>query len=160
MAIVNRLLSTFSDFVRVGFAGAAVGQTYNAYNVAVAYQFKHAVTGQYPNYQIDYAKLLVTSGPLCTEGINPAVIRTGNQLAFTWSYDPGQERGTDHVMLLAYCLESNQTTYNLCGAKRYTETETLILPGDAWQGKPVETYISLREENGVKCMNSIYCCIT
>jgi hypothetical protein len=93
MAIVNHLFGAFTDFVKVSFAGAAVGKTYNVYNAAVAYQFKHAVTGQYLNCQIDYAKLLGTSGPLCTESINLAVIRTGNQFVFTWLYDLEQERG-------------------------------------------------------------------
>jgi hypothetical protein len=156
MTVVNHLLGAFTDFVKVGFAGAAKDKTYTAYNAAVGYQLRHAITGQYPDYQIDYTKLRLTQGPLPTPGIDPTVSLQGNILHFTWLPGIPGERATDHVLLMAYCPALNEAIYNLCGAKRYAGMETLEIYNNDWIGRQIETYLSFKAENGIRCMNSIY----
>lgn len=63
MRLVSNLLKCFAEFVNLGFAGVAEGQTFTAYNAAVAYQLMHLVPtpcsclhlaiGTHKNYNTD-----------------------------------------------------------------------------------------------------------
>jgi hypothetical protein len=59
-------------------------------------------------------------------------------------------------MLLGYSPVLNEAAYKLCGEKRSTGTDVLILSDETWKGKTIEIYLSFISENRVKCTNSIY----
>lgn len=155
MRIINGLLGRFSEFVKVGFAETAKDQTFTAYNAAVSYQLTHAITGSYPNYEIDYSKLRLAEGPINTEGLNPAVSLKDDTLLFSWTPAVNFPNSTDHVMLLAYVPVLKQAVYNLCGAKRRIGQEMLTLP-ESWRQQRIETYMAFRGENNGHYSNSIY----
>lgn len=155
MRIINRLLGRFSEFIKLGFAKTVKGQFVRAYNAAVAYQLKHAVTGSYPNYEIDYSKVRVADGPIDTEGLGPSVSLHDDGILFTWTPAANYPDSTDHVMLLAYAPALQQAVYNLCGAKRRAGQEVLELP-KAWRDQQIETYMAFRGESNGLYSNSIY----
>jgi hypothetical protein len=156
MMVVNIFLNRLVPYVQVGFTYTATGKNYSGYNAATAYQLKNAITGEYPDYTIDYTKVRLTEGPMNNENINAAVTLQNNYLVFTWKADRSYIRGNDHVMLLAYSPVLNEAVYTLCGAKRSTGTDTLLLPDATWKGKVVETYLSFMTEDRKKCTNSLY----
>ncbi|HWW42244.1 DUF6266 family protein [Pedobacter sp.] len=156
LKLVNELLSSCTDFVKVGFAWSAKDKRYSAYNAAVAHQVKHALIGTYPNLEIEYSQVRLTEGPLSNQGINPSVVRLGNELKFSWTPDLTYPHGTDHVMLLAYVPRLHRSVYNLCGAKRNTGYEVLLLPTEFTGAGEIETYLSFITENGMACTDSLY----
>jgi len=155
MRVINSVLSRFSEFVKIGFAETAKGQTFTAYNAAVAYQLRYALTGNYPDYKIDYSKLRITEGVISTERLNPSVSLQGDMLLFSWTPAADYPASTDHVMLLAYAPAIGQAVYNLCGAKRREGQESLELP-KGWQQQGIETYLAFRSETSGRCSNSLY----
>lgn len=155
MRLINELLSRCSAFVKFGFSETARGQVLKPYTAAVAYQLKNAITGSYPNYEIDYSKLRLAQGPINTEGLSPSVSLQGDTLIFTWTPATNYPSRTDHVMLLAYAPVLKQAVYNLCGAKRRAGQEMLALP-HGWQQQRIETYIAFRGESNGQYSNSIY----
>ena len=155
MRMVNDLLSRFSEFVKFGFTETARDQIFTSYNAAVAYQLKYAITGSYPNYEIDYSKLRLAEGRINTEGLNPSVSLQGDTLLFSWTPGVNSPNSTDHVMLLAYAPALKEAVYNLCGAKRRTGQETLRL-SESWQQQRIEIYMAFRGENNGQYSDSIY----
>lgn len=156
MVVVNNFLSAFIPFVQVGFTYTAAGKTYNGYNAATAYQIKNAIAGEYPDYAIDYMKVRLTEGPMDNKGINATVTLQEDRLIFTWKADLSYAHSSDRVMLLAYSPALSEAVYTLCGAKRSTGTDILLLPDDTWKGKVIEIYLSFVSENRKQCMNSVY----
>jgi len=157
MKIVTQFLHpNFTDLVRIGFEYPALGTTKTANNIASSYQYKNAITGQYPDYAIDYSNIRLTQGPLSTAGINGTVVSEGHQLRFSWTPDLTYARGSDHVILVAYAPTLKEAVYTLCGAKRNMGTDVLTLPDASWKGIPVETYLAFKAENSIQCTNSIY----
>jgi hypothetical protein len=153
MKIVNRFLKVCTPFVRIGFAGAAKVNPMPAYSHAIAYQIKHALKGEYPNLQLDYSKVLLSTGPLPLHGVNASVQLAAKQLNFSW--EATAIHSNDHVMLLAYCPECDEAVYELCGAKRSAGHEILPLPKH-WMNRQVETWLSFKAEDKSLCMDSIY----
>jgi hypothetical protein len=156
MVLTHQFLGAFTDFVKAGFTYATTGKDPTPYAAAVGYQLKHVFRGEYPNYTIDYAQVRLTEGPISTEGIDAAVTMQDNKLIFTWTPDRSYEHSSDRVMLLGYSPALNEAVYKLCGERRITGTDLLILRDETWRGKTIETYLSFITENGTKCANSIY----
>lgn len=156
MVQTHQFLGAFTDFVKAGFTYATTGKGLTPYAAAVGYQLKHVFRGEYPNYTIDYAQARLTEGPINTEGINAAVTIQGNKLIFTWTPDLSYTHSSDRVMLLGYSPVLNEAEYKLCGEKRSTGRDVLILSDETWKDKTIETYLSFISENGITCTNSIY----
>ncbi|GAA3946668.1 hypothetical protein GO495_28605 [Chitinophaga oryziterrae] len=156
LTMVNDFLSGFIPYVQLGFTYTAEQKGYTGYNAATAYQMKHALTGQYPDYTIDYTKVRVSEGPMSNENINAAVTLQNNYLVFSWTADLSYQHSSDHAMLLAYAPALNEAIYTLCGAKRMDGHDVLLLPDNTWGEKVIEIYFSFVSENREQCTNSIY----
>lgn len=155
MKIISRFFSAFVSYVQVGFANAT-SKTSTGYNAAIAYHLKYAIAGQYPDYNVDYEKVRVSEGLMSTKDINAAVTIQDNKLIFTWTPNLTYAHSNDRVMLLAYAPALNEAVYTVCGAKRMSGTDVLILHDDTWKGIAVEIHLSFISENRTQCTNSIY----
>jgi len=154
--VTNFLHPRLTEVISIGFADAATGKIQNANNLASSYLYKNAVSGEYPDYQIDYPNVRFTEGPISTQGINAAVVKEENQLRFSWTPDLTWPRNSDHVILIACAPSLNDAVYTLCGARSDAGTDVLKLPYAAWRGIAIEVYIAFKAENSMVCSNSIY----
>lgn len=154
-AITSKFLKSILDFIEIGFELEAKGTTKNQHNLASSYNNKNAIIGVFPNLEIDYQKVLLTSGAM------PAVkeikvVATKEGLEFTW--DTTELRGmrwNDQVMVMAYFPEANDATFLVNGANRKQGSQLLKLSASRMQ-KPIETYISFVAANRKSIANSIY----
>src|SRR5215217_6936013 len=62
--LVSTFLSKLKDFIGVGFSAEALGTTKNSFNVAFEENFGPIVTGQFPQLEIDFTKLVLSKGKL------------------------------------------------------------------------------------------------
>lgn len=89
--------------LRVSFKDEA--STRSGYNAALSYTLGNALKGIAPNFEIDYTKVLISSGNL-NAAMNPDATSTqAGKIDFTWDNNPwdfGAET-TDLVVLVAYC---------------------------------------------------------
>ncbi|GAA3932499.1 hypothetical protein GO495_16485 [Chitinophaga oryziterrae] len=155
-AVTDFLHPYFTDLINIGFQYASAGTSKTPNNLASSYQFKNAVIGQYPDYQIDYPNVRFTEGPMSTEGINASVMAEGDQLRFSWTPDQGYTHYNDRVILIAYAPSLKEAVYTLFGAERRIGTDVLKFPHDLWKGIVIETYLSFKAENSILCTNSLY----
>lgn len=156
MKVVTQFLHPlFTEVINVGFNHSATGTKRTENNLASSYLYKNAITGEYPDFQIDYPNVRFTEGPMSTLNINPSVILEGNHLRFTWTPDLSYQYSDNHVILVAYAPSLEEPVYTLCGAKRSLGADELILP-EKWKGVTIETWLSFRAENSNVCTNSIY----
>ena len=154
--VTNFLHPFLTELINVGFEYSATGTKKTANNLASSYQYKNAVTGEYPDYQIDYPNVRFTEGPMDIKDINGSVIAEDNHLRFTWTPDLSYAHSDDHVILIAYAPELQAAVYTLCGAKRSVGTDVLKLPNGWGKGVLIETYLAFKAENSLLCTNSIY----
>jgi outer membrane protein TolC len=85
--VTNFLHPQLTEVINIGFAYAATGKIQTANNLASSYLYKNAISGEYPDYQIDYPNVRFTEGPISTQGINTTVVIEENQLRFSWTPD-------------------------------------------------------------------------
>jgi len=166
--IVTKFIATMGDFINVGFDVAARKVSPTAQNLAVSYNIKHAIVGDYPNQEIDYTKVKVCEGvlPLPTS-IDVVVEDNGPTVKFmySWGVDPNlaNARKRDQVMMLVYLPEIKESRFLDSGARRSELHDVLeIYKNHGSVNRPImvtyaEVYIAFVANDRNSITDSYYC---
>ena len=153
-ATTLQFLQPITSYIRIGFRPYAVKQT--SFNAAMAYNIKNAIVGEYPNFELDYSKALVSRGTLTpVEGANANVTSSG--VTFFWRDNSGTGNAllTDMAMPLLFNKDKEEAVFSTAGGKRFEEETTLTGPAD-WTGSKVEAYLGFISADGKSVATSIY----
>jgi len=113
-----------------------------------------AVTGTFPDFSIDFKKVLVSQGPLLNAfDTKAAAIKDAIQFSWTNNSVASNADDSDLVIMAAYCPEFNCTVYRI-GAARSAGTDTLQLPG--FSGKLMHTWVSFISADEEVIATSLY----
>jgi hypothetical protein len=146
-----QFLQPFSAVLSIGFRDQAVAMT--GPNSAMRLVMGNAILGDYPDYSIDYAKVLISRGDL-PNAAEASVSAAGTTLGFTWSDNSDGVRATptDQALLVVYCPELKQVEWRLNTAQRAGAGATLEVP--AFAGMEVQVWLSFVRADGRKTANS------
>ena len=142
-AEILKFLKPLTVFLRVGFKSKTANMT--AFNAAWSYNYKHTLTGTYPDYIIDYSKALVSLGKL-PGALNPTITSTiPGEIEFRWQdnsidYDAS---GNDKVMLVVYNPEKQEAVTVIGGHTRKSGSQAITLPS-TFMGNEVQCYIGFQ----------------
>jgi hypothetical protein len=151
--IMIRFISTMSGLLMDTFKSYAVKMT--GPNSAFSYNLKNAIVGAYPNYSIDFSKVLVSRGDLPNATAVTAT-KVGTNIDFNWTDNSGTGKAKpgDSTILVVYCAANNQAIYTIGTSERSTVTETLDCSNFA--GKTVETFVGFISADNKDVSNSFY----
>ncbi len=126
-------------------------------NLATSYHLKEAIAGAFPNFVMDYMKVVVTRGELLGPQDLQHTPQAGAQIAFTWQDNSGQgsSRNDDGLLLVVYNEVRNLYEIRQLAANRDALAYTLNLP-DGWSGETVMVWASMTSADGKKAANSVY----
>lgn len=156
-AAVIRFLQPMTEYIRIGFKAYAVKMS--AFNAAFSYNYHEALTGEYPNFEIDYAKALISRGNL--PGAHNLAL--GSELAgavsVTWTNNAGSSlaEDTDVALVALFNPTSKQAVYVLNAGMRADEQVVVNVPAE-FSGQTVHgylTFMSLDTAMTGKLRNSI-----
>ena len=153
-ALTLKLLQPLTAFLRTGWKLYTHKQS--AMNAAMSYTLANAVTGTYPDYQIDTSKVLVSRGSL-TPAANATATATGGNIAISWDNNSGtgSAKATDKTLTAVLNPAKGEAITNTAGAERTTGTQTVVIPAD-WSGDSVEVYLGFVSDDGKEVANSVY----
>ena len=132
------------------------GQGGSGYNRAMGVLLNKAVYGTFPAYHIDYAKVLISCGPLPEAEKALATATPEHNIQFTWINNStcGSAKANDRVVLVAYFAAKQQIIFSLHAANRATGQATLVT--DSMQGYAAETWIGFLSDDEKDAANSVY----
>ena len=153
-SITIDLLKPMTAFLRIGWKLYANRQS--AFNAATSYTLDNAITGTYPDFEIDASKVLVSRGSL-TPALNAAANSVDGKLTITWvdNSGSGSAKATDKALTAVSNASKGVAITNTAGRERSTGTQTVELPAD-WAGDSVEVYLGFISDNGKDVSNSVY----
>ena len=152
---VGKFLHPLTAFLRVGFKSAAIKMS--AYNAAMSFNLKNAITGIYPAFDIDYSKVLISQGTL-PGALNPATVSaTAGTVRFTWENNSWEtDASTDDQAVLVVYNPAKQAAVSVIGAiARSVGSQTITLP-NSFTGDQVQCYIAFQNANQSVISNSQY----
>lgn len=144
LQMVMQFLKTCTPLIRIGFNGYAVKMS--AFNAATSYNFHNAISGEYPDFETDYAKIMVAMGNL-TGGDNVSCnAAEASKVAFAWSENSGVGIALpgDTALLLVYNPVKNRSVYLLQGNSRSDAGAVLNVPAN-FSGDEVHCYIAFAD---------------
>ena len=146
-------LTAITPFVRVGYKSYATDQS--AFNAAMSYIMKNAITGCGETLALDYNKALVAHGNL-TSAVDATVAVESNKASYKWTDNSGtgDAKVKDAAMLLVYNNDKGEAVYNMNGATRTNGKAELTLPA-SWSGNALAIYLSFCSEDGKSVANSV-----
>jgi len=154
--MVCAFIEPLKPFFNIGYELLAKKNNSSPHNEAYSYHIKNALKGEYPNLEIDYRKVIMSTGGMPLP-LDVAVAVTDEGLWFTWNQkeEVFGAHWTDHVMLAAYFPATNKAIYFTAGARRNQGAELLPLRGFE-RGQPVETYFSCIADDRTRVATSLY----
>lgn len=152
-ATTFNFLKTMKPFIRMGYKEFT--QDKSAFNAAMSYTLKRAVTGSGRDITIDFNRALVSMGTLMPvfEG---TAMQERDKMSFNWQNNSGtgNAEDTDIAMLLVYNKDKEMAVYDTGAALRSGKHAELPLP-DSWQDDELVAYLSFRNADGDSVANSI-----
>jgi hypothetical protein len=109
----------------------------------MSYNYRNALTGEYPDFEIDYESASVSQGNL-PGAINPvASSDEAARVSFSWQPNTGQGQAaaTDKAMVVVYNPSQKDAVYLLDAGTRADSTATVDLPV-SYSGDVVHCYLA------------------
>jgi len=131
--IIQEVLSPALVFVRKGFELFTQGKT--AFNVAMSKNLKSAITGAYPNFAVDYQKLVLSEGTLKDLGEVSDTAVSGHKVHCEWTRD-GSDGDCDESDQVNICIMNTDTKEAVVamGKGPRADGETTITVPASWIG--------------------------
>jgi len=152
-AYAVNFLQPLHQLIRQGYRNQANRKS--PINAALAHVLKKVIEGDYPSYQINYAKLEIAKGLLTIPNTHQVQINA-DQIEFSWTDSAVtlEDHGDNHALLLAI----GEGLYPACSInefKRSDQSGTLALPpGPA--NTAVHCYLAFAHESEATVSNSHY----
>jgi hypothetical protein len=157
MKVVVGFLRSINDLIKIGYQSYKGKQT--PMNAAVAFHIDKAITGVYPNLNINFPKVVFSKGRLLrpsapgVESVTPAKIK------FEWLNNApatgSSTAATDMATLLLYNPVKEQFVTAEGVAARSALTFTLDVPAE-WIGDDVHAWMSFVGVNRKEVSDSVY----
>lgn len=153
-ALALDFLKPLTDIVRTGFKLYTNKQT--AFNAAMSYTLANAISGDYPDYELNFASALISRGSL-TSATNGAATSANGSVTVTWGDNTGvgTAKATDKALIAVLNADKGEAVTVSAGEARSTATQTVSVPAD-WMGEEVQVYLGFISADAKEVANSVY----
>lgn len=90
---VMKFLKPCKEFLRIGLQTKA--KDMSPFNYAMSFIYKNALTGVFPDFTIDYSKVLLSIGNLAGASEPKMLLTSAREIEFTWQID---QEGTNYFL--------------------------------------------------------------
>lgn len=155
MSVIMNLLRPASRFINAGFELMARDTVWNPHNLAVSYNKRQALKGEYPKLSVDYSKVQLSQGdlPLAKK---LEMKREENGIRISW--DPAmQDQGDyddDMVMVMTLYPEKDKANCILNATQR--GTGSCFIPLEHPEGTQIEVYLAFKSSDGSGVSDTAY----
>ena len=152
--LISKFLFSLSGLIKESFSGGKKSVT--STNQALSYNLHEAITGDYPDFAIEYSKVRISEGVLTIAEAPVASSNEAGKIKFTWSSVSGMGSANDNdtVLLVLYYPEKKLGVYSKTEIKRSEESASITIP--AFSGKKIHTWLAFIAADGKTYSNSEY----
>jgi len=153
-ALTMHYLKPMTAFLRTGWKLYAHRQS--PINAAMSYALANAVTGTYPDYEIDPSMILVSRGSLAT-AVNANANDAGGSIDISWDDNSGvsNAKQTDKALIAIVNPTKGEAVTITAGEERMTGYQNTVIPAD-WSGSEIYVYLGFISEDGKEVANSVF----
>ncbi|MBB2147873.1 DUF6266 family protein [Pedobacter gandavensis] len=156
MAVTMDLVAPMADFINISFKQEAEGTVKNPHNLAVSYNKKGALTGEYPNIKVDYSKVILSRGEL--EMVSDLKISKGEDgINLSWNTDISENGSYDDLLMVLVNHPTKKRASSYLNAAKRADGSCFIPVSQEWMMREqMEIYVCLRSSNEKSITDSVY----
>lgn len=125
--LTTGFLQSLNPLLQIGLKQIS-GNLMTPFNYACKQVLKDAITGESPNFGIDYSKVLLSDGSLSRATGAKALINA-DKASFSWNYEEGSPgKGTDKAVMIVYNADNGEINYSMGEVSRSDKAGTVLLP--------------------------------
>lgn len=145
-AYTNYVLAPFHNLfkVTIGSGGLSMGRSH---------AFKNAISGNHPNYSIDYDKLMISFGALDAQDDVTTVIEYG-KMSLSWEFTEAINSKKDDQMNVVIFDEKSRKIIHKDDVAFRSEDNAIVDIPQAWSGLKVHCWVYLKQ--GSSRSDSVY----
>ena len=153
-ALISSFLQPISTLVNLGYKNVATNVT--GYNAATSQIFGSAITGTYPDFGIDFSKVLISKGILSIPSNVSLSSPASGKIRVNWDNNSGSgvSNTTDKAIILVVNPETLLNYYTTSGDTRNSGGQTLDLVD--FKGQEVHIWMAFISEDGNTLSTSVY----
>ena len=155
MALMSDFYSWVTSLLDVGFQDYTADMS--AFNAAVSYGLRNAVTGVSPNFMVDYSKVMFSRGKLYNV-TNPEAATAANAVVdFTWTSSLYEEysNADDQVCIVFFNPAKWNFVVKMNAALRSAQAYEMHLPLD-WIGDDAQIWLLTVNDEGDMVSNTFF----
>lgn len=154
--ICTRFIKAFSGTGFLNKTFPAYGHPGTGYNRAVSALMSRALTGVYPNMQLNYQQVLISKGRLPGAQTAKVVKKANSNLQFSFidNSTDGIAAANDTVILVAYAPALQQAVFSLYNGFR--KDKKALLNVAAFKGQSIETWIGFLSADEKDASDSVW----
>lgn len=157
LGTVTHFLSSFKKYIQVGFEKKTNKNP--AFQTAVEHNLKHAVTGENPDYKIDYKKAVFSQGELDMAWGTTLVLQGTDEIHVTWEVPETSKlkvTGNELVMFILYSETKDRALY--LGKKTFkrADLELTAAFADLYHGNVLHGWLFFASVDGKSVSNTRY----
>lgn len=150
---VHHIIKPLNPYYRAGFKHLAIRKTEN--NVAFSLAYHKAISGVYPDFEVDYSQLTMSAGIL--DPLREVVLMqtTPQTLELSWEMEYFKKNCDfdDQLMVAILCSEVDLVDGFIGGTMRADQKRTIKF-SSKFVGKKIAVYVGLYSSNQQKISNS------
>ncbi|MBU1013908.1 MAG: hypothetical protein KKG99_12970 [Bacteroidetes bacterium] len=154
-SLIVQFLRLLLPIIKIGYALKAIGQS--AFNACVSYNIKNSITGTYPDYSIDFSKIMISQGSLLK--VPAPSIDENNASSVSIAFSQHCSSTDTEYNDLAYALFYNVTKGSVMtsmGIRKRSDSNVYVAP-EMWAvGDEVHAWIFFTSPDGSKVSDSVY----
>lgn len=155
MSVIMDLLRPALRFINAGFELEARNTVCNPHNLAVSYNKKHALKGEYPKLEVDYSKVQFSQGVLpLANGLKMEREAGGIRISWDPKHQDQGDYADDIVMVVAIRPAKERAECMLNAGQR--GTGTCFLPLDPSDQTQTEVYLCFKSSDGSGVSKTAY----
>ncbi len=128
----------------------------SCFNRTMSYNMRNAISGDYPEFKVDYSKFVLGVGDLLN--VEEVTLQSGSagKITFSWkdNSNVGSARASDQSFAAVYCEVLNKWKTSHDSVSRNAGSYTLDVT--AFSGKAVQTYIGFLSADAKFVSTSLY----
>ncbi len=155
-ALVVSMLAQLKDLLDFSFNGKQKGRA-TGLNMAIGHALKNAVRGEYPAFEVDFNKLLLSKGGLETASETDVKAGPGSTLNFAWNPAANYFNSFDDDRVTAVVYSTGEHTYHVAKttAVRKDGKVTISIP-PAFAGSIAHAYLFFSSRDGKRTSDSMH----
>ncbi len=154
MELAHTYLKPAIPYLNLGLRDVAKNRS--PFNYAVSHFVKNAISGDYPDFTIDYSKIILSHGPLIPV-VMTKVECYGPNVSFLWKVNSESSNADEYDIIMAFVINKDKAEvyYDMELAYRADMSTQAHLP-DSWLNDHIEVYYSMASEDYKLISNSFY----